>query len=269
MLIYPKINPIAIQIASFKVYWYGIMYMLSFMWFAIAAKLRIKKYPHEFLNNKLIDDLLFYAAIGVIVGGRLGYCFFYQTEFYINHPIDILKTWQGGMSFHGGLIGVLLAIYLFARYHKQNFFVIADFVAMFIPVCLLLGRLGNFINAELPGRFVSNPHLWWATIYPNSGSLLPRHPSSVYEMLGEGVLLSIILFYYANKERRVSSISGVFLLSYGVIRFILEYFRMPDSFLSDLVNEFGISMGQILSTPMIILGLIVLYYSKFQTIRKI
>lgn len=260
MLVYPKLNPVALSLGKIKVYWYGIMYMLSFLLFLLGGKWRIKKYGNPFLTSKLIDDLMFYCALGVVIGGRLGYCLFYQPMHFLTHPLDIFKTWEGGMSFHGGMLGVFVAIYLFTRKHKQGFFRIGDFIAIFIPPCLLFGRIGNFINGELPGKFVTSD-LPWAMIYPQSGSMLPRHPSSLYEALGEGVLLFLILWIYANKPRKSGQISGVFLIGYGVIRFLIEYVRAPDAFLVEFTQATGLSMGQWLCIPMIIAGVIILFYA--------
>jgi len=260
MLIYPKLNPVAFSIGSIKVHWYGIMYMVGFLYFLYVGKWRLKKYGHSFLTSTLIDDTLFYAAIGVVVGGRLGYCLFYQPSFYLLHPLNIIKTWDGGMSFHGGMLGVFIATYLFAKKHGHTFFELSDFIAPLVPMALFFGRIGNFINGELWGR-ITTSSIPWAMIYPQSGTMLPRHPSQLYEALGEGVLLTIILWIYASKPRKVGQTSGMFMMGYGTIRFCLEYFREPDSFLTDLVTKTGLSMGQWLCVPMILAGIIIYYYA--------
>jgi phosphatidylglycerol:prolipoprotein diacylglycerol transferase len=256
MLIYPNFNPVAFSIGGFKIHWYGIMYILGFMFFVVVGKWRVKYYEYKIINAKLIDDMLFYGVLGVIIGGRLGYCLFYQPQFYLTHPFDIVKTWNGGMSFHGGMLGVFVAIYLMAVKHKRNFFEYSDFIAPLIPAALFFGRLGNFINGELWGR-ITTATIPWAMIFPQSGSMLPRHPSQLYEALFEGVLLLIILWVYAHKQRKVGQISGVFMIGYGIIRFLLENFREPDSFLLSVPQHTGLTMGQWLCLPMILAGIII------------
>lgn len=257
---YPKMDPVAFSVGSLKVHWYGLMYMVAFLSFLYIAKFRLKKYGHSFLTSRLIDDTLFYAALGVVIGGRLGYCLFYQPAFYLAHPLDILKTWDGGMSFHGGMLGVFVAIYFFAKKNGHTFFELSDFIAPIIPITLFWGRIGNFINGELWGR-VTTAALPWAMIYPQSGNMLPRHPSEIYEALGEGVLLAIFLWVYTMKPRKIGQTSGMFMIGYGVVRFVLEYFRQPDIFLTNLEVKTHLSMGQWLSVPMIISGIIIYYWA--------
>ncbi|MEN9946503.1 MAG: hypothetical protein RLZZ293_889, partial [Pseudomonadota bacterium] len=211
------------------------------------------------LQEDMVDDLLFYAAIGVILGGRLGYCLFYQPSYYLTHPIDMVKTWDGGMSFHGGMLGVFVALYCYARKINSNFFVLSDFVAPFVPIGLMFGRIGNFINGELYGRFC-DPSLPWGMVFPQSGSNLPRHPSQIYEALSEGLILFLVLFIFTRKTRNLGQISGVFMLGYGITRFILEFFREPDAFATGIVKLTGLSLGQFYSLPMIIAGLIILFW---------
>ena len=256
MLIYPKMDPVALSIGSLKIHWYGLMYVMGFIFFIVVGKWRIKKYQIQHITPQLVDDMLFYGVLGVVLGGRLGYCLFYQPAYYLSHPLNILKTWDGGMSFHGGLIGVLIAIYCIATKNRRNFFEYSDFIAPLIPASLFFGRIGNFINGELWGR-ITTSNIPWAMIYPQSGSMQPRHPSELYEALGEGIIFIILLWIYANKPRKVGQVSGVFMIGYGCIRFILEYFRAPDSFLSDLPLRTGLSMGQWLCIPMIIAGIII------------
>lgn len=269
MLMYPHLNPVAFSIGSIKVHWYGIMYMLGFLAFLYIGKWRLKKYGHAYITPKIVDDFMFYGALGVVIGGRLGYCIFYQPAFYLMHPLNIIKTWDGGMSYHGGMLGVFFVTYIFARKLKCNFFDISDFVAPLIPFGLFFGRIGNFINGELWGR-VTTANIPWAMVYPQSGSMLPRHPSEIYEALGEGILLLIILWVYARKQRKVGQISGIFMISYGLIRFCLEYFRQPDAFLTSLESKTGLSMGQWLCLPMILAGMIIYYVAtKKAIVRKI
>jgi phosphatidylglycerol:prolipoprotein diacylglycerol transferase len=256
MLMYPKIDPVAFSIGGLKVHWYGMMYMIGFLFFLFVGKLRVKKYGHSFLTPKLIDDTLFYAALGVVIGGRLGYCLFYQPAFYLTHPLNIVKTWDGGMSFHGGMLGVFVAVYLFSRKHKGTFFELADFIAPIVPFTLFFGRIGNFINGELWGR-ITTANIPWAMVFPQSGSMLPRHPSQLYEALGEGIILGVFLMIYAHKPRKVGQTSGMFMIGYGLIRFIIEYFREPDAFLENFTKVTHLSMGQWLCAPMIIVGVII------------
>lgn len=253
---YPKLNPVAFSLGPLKVHWYGIMYMLGFLFFIVAGKWWVKKFKHPYITGKLVDDMLFYGVLGVVVGGRLGYCLFYQPSYYLAHPFNIIRTWDGGMSFHGGMIGVFVSTYILAYKHHRSFFEFSDFLAPLIPPSLFFGRIGNFINGELWGRIASG-NLPWGMVFPQSGTMLPRHPSQLYEALGEGVLLIIILWIYASKPRKVGQISGVFMIGYGCIRFVLEYFREPDAFLSYLPAKTGFSMGQWLCVPMIVAGIII------------
>ena len=266
MLIYPQINPVAVALGPFKIHWYGVMYMLGFTFFLVVGKWRIKQFNHPFITPKLIDDMLFYGVVGVVVGGRLGYCLFYQPAYYLMHPINIVKTWDGGMSFHGGLLGVILASYLVARKQKRNLIEITDFLSPLMPAALFFGRIGNFINGELWGR-ITTSSMPWIMIFPQSGSMLPRHPSQLYEALGEGILLFIIVWIYASKPRKVGQTSGVFMMGYGCIRFIIEYYRQPDSFLVNVPQHTGLTMGQWLCIPMILVGVITYYIATKKAIE--
>lgn len=248
MIPFPEINPVAIEIGPLKVHWYGLMYLLAFALVWVLGRYRIKKGMID-LTLQRFEDLIFYGVLGVIVGGRLGYIFFYQPSFYLSHPLEIFSIWDGGMSFHGGLIGVLLAMYLFGQKEGKTFFEVADFIAPLVPLGLASGRLGNFINGELWGRPADVP---WAMIFPGAGNI-PRHPSQLYQMLLEGILLFIILWIFSSKKRPVGQVSAVFLMGYGVFRFIAEYTREPDSYLGFLA--LGFSMGQWLSIPMILAGI--------------
>ncbi|MBX9597662.1 MAG: prolipoprotein diacylglyceryl transferase [Burkholderiales bacterium] len=259
MLMYPHIDPVALSFGPIKLHWYGVMYLLGFLFFLYGGKWRIGKFGHPVLTQKMIDDFLFYGALGVILGGRLGYCLFYRPDYYLSHPLEIIKTWDGGMSFHGGMLGVFVAVYLFARKINSNFFVISDFIAPFIPVCLMFGRLGNFINGELWGRF-SSPDLPWGMVFPASGSMLPRHPSQLYEAFAEGVVLFLILLIFTSKPRKLGQTSGVFMIGYGLARFVLEFFREPDAFATGIVASTGLSLGQFYSFPMIIAGVIIFWW---------
>ncbi|QWD87445.1 prolipoprotein diacylglyceryl transferase [Polynucleobacter paludilacus] len=250
MLIHPQFDPAAIRIGSFAIHWYGLMYLMAFFQFLLLGRLRIRSPQYQTLgwSYKDLEDLLFAGVLGVVLGGRLGYTLFYQPGFYLAHPFNILKLWEGGMSFHGGLLGVILAMLWFAHRHKTTFFMVSDLVAPLVPFGLAFGRLGNFINGELWGRPTDLP---WAMIFPQV-DMLPRHPSQIYQLFGEGLLLGIILWIFSSKPRPLGQVSGLFLLGYGVCRFLAEFAREPDAFLGLL--GMGLSMGQWLSLPMIFLG---------------
>ena len=254
MIPFPQINPVAIEIGPLKVHWYGLMYLIAFALVWLLGRYRIKKGMLD-ITLKRFEDLIFYGVLGVILGGRLGYVLFYQPSFYLTHPLEIFSIWDGGMSFHGGLLGVLLAMYLFARKENKTFFEIADFIAPLVPLGLACGRLGNFINGELWGRPSDVP---WAMIFPGAGNLA-RHPSQLYQMMLEGILLFIILWFFSGKKRPVGQVSAVFLIGYGFFRFIAEYTREPDSYLGTLA--LGFSMGQWLSIPMILAGILLYIFS--------
>ena len=251
MLIHPEFDPAVIRIGSFAIHWYGLMYLLAFAQFLLLGRLRIRTLRYQSLgwSYKDLEDLLFVGVLGVVLGGRLGYTLFYMPGYYFANPLSIFKIWEGGMSFHGGLLGVLLALFWFAYRRKVSFFVVSDLVAQLVPFGLAFGRLGNFINGELWGRPTDLP---WAMVFPMVDSI-PRHPSQIYQLLGEGICLGIILWIYSSKPRRVGQISGLFLLGYGVCRFLAEFAREPDAFLGLL--GLGLSMGQWLSLPMIFFGI--------------
>jgi len=256
MLIHPMPDPIAFSIGPLQVHWYGLMYLLAFVQFLILGRMRIRQ-PHIAAagwKKEDLDDMLFYGALGVIIGGRLGEVLFYDPAYYFAHPADIIAVWKGGMSFHGGFLGVLFAMYLWGRRHDRLLMDIMDFIAPLVPLGYAAGRLGNFINAELPGR-IADPSLPWAMIWPHVDSL-PRHPSPIYQMLVDGILLFVILWFFARKPRPRMAVAGMFSLLYGCARFFTEYFRMPDYDVS--FAGITISAGQMLSAPMIVLGLILL-----------
>lgn len=257
-LIHPDINPIALKVGPLAIHWYGLMYLIGFLAAWLLGRYRIKHQPWVGFNIKELEDVIFYSVLGVIVGGRLGYVLFYKHDYYLSHPLEILYVWQGGMSFHGGFLGVLVAMWWFCRKFKKNWLTTMDFVAPLVPIGLATGRLGNFINGELPGRQTDVP---WGMIFPHVDKVV-RHPSQLYQFALEGLTLFIILWIYSLKPRPRGSIAGVFLLGYGTFRFIAEYFREPDDFLGLL--QLGLSMGQWLSLPMIIggIGLIMWSYKK-------
>jgi phosphatidylglycerol:prolipoprotein diacylglycerol transferase len=256
MLLYPKINPIALSIGPLKIHWYGIMYLIGFILAWFIANYRVKRLKLDWTRVQ-IEDLIFYAALGIILGGRIGYMFFYNFSTWVAHPLEIFKIWEGGMSFHGGLIGVIVALTLFAKRFKKDFLVVADFTAPLVPLGLAAGRIGNFINGELWGRPSDAP---WAMVFPQA-DYLARHPSQLYEFAFEGLILFGILFFYSLKPHKKGQIMAMFLLVYGVMRFSLEYFREPDNQLGFIMDT--LTMGQLLSIPMIIAGLIIWTYQEY------
>lgn len=256
MLIHPLPNPIAFTIGPFRVYWYGLMYLLAFTQFIILGRLRIQQSHIQVIGwtKHDLDNILSYGVIAVIVGGRLGEVLFYHPTYYVLHPREIIAIWRGGMSFHGGFLGVLIAMYIWSSKSKYKFLDTMDFIAPMIPLGYAAGRLGNFINAELPGRYITNINLPWAMIWPNIDAM-PRHPSPIYQML-TGILLFIILWVFASTKRPKMAVAGMFSTLYGFMRFFTEYFRTPDYNIT--FNNITISAGQMLSIPMIILGLILI-----------
>ena len=257
MLIHPEINPVALQLGPLAIHWYGLTYLAAFGLFFFLATLRLRHQPYASITGpgawvrRDIEDILFLGVMGVVIGGRLGYCLFYKPAYYAAHPLEIFYVWQGGMSFHGGMLGVLASQLWFAHSRKRPWLQVMDFIAPCVPTGLAAGRVGNFINGELWGRF-SSPDLPWGMVFKNSGSMLPRHPSQVYQFLLEGLLLFVLLWLYARKPRKMGQVSGAFLLGYGVFRFIAEFFREPDDYLGLLT--LGMSMGQWLCVPMIVAG---------------
>jgi len=255
MLVHPQFDPIAVQIGPLAVRWYGLMYLVGFALVWVAARYRISRNPGGIWSQKDFDDALFYGILGTILGGRLGYILFYKFGDYLLEPWKILYVWEGGMSFHGGFLGVVLAMWWFARSRKQDWLAITDFIAPFVPLGLATGRIGNFINAELWGRPADVP---WAMVFPNVDRLA-RHPSQLYEFALEGVVLFAILWWFSAKPRPRGAVSALFLIGYGVFRFAVEFTREPDSFLGLLT--LGFSMGQWLSLPMTVFGIAMLVWA--------
>jgi len=249
MLIYPHINPVAFSLGPLQVHWYGIMYLLAFTSAWFLAQWRVKHYHLDWTPEQ-IGDLIFYGALGIILGGRLGYMLFYNTQQWMNHPLSLFKVWQGGMSFHGGLLGVIVAALLFVRKTKKSFFQVADFITPLVPLGLAFGRLGNFINGELWGRVTTMP---WGMVFPAVDDQ-PRHPSQLYEFGLEGVVLFILVWWYAARPRPAGCVSGVFLMGYAVSRLIVECFRQPDTQMGYVAFN-CLTMGQVLSIPMLLVGL--------------
>ncbi|HEU0198125.1 MAG TPA: prolipoprotein diacylglyceryl transferase [Nevskiaceae bacterium] len=261
MIPFPDINPVAIKLGPLKVHWYGLMYLLGFYGCWWLGTRRARK-PHVNWPKERVGDLLFYVVLGVILGGRIGYMLFYaytpegQWLEWL-HPLMIFQVWDGGMSFHGGLIGVVVAMIVFARRVRLPFWEVADFVAVLVPFGLFTGRIGNFINGELWGKVTSLP---WGMVFPRAGDGLPHQPTELYEALFEGILLLAFLWWFGRRPRPRMALAALFLLGYGVVRFAVEFVRLPDP-------QFGylfwgwVTMGQVLSTPMILGGLGLLVYA--------
>ncbi|QJC28369.1 prolipoprotein diacylglyceryl transferase [Enterobacteriaceae endosymbiont of Plateumaris braccata] len=273
-LSFPKINPIAITIYGINIYWYSLMYLFSFLFVINMSK--YKSHSDLYWNNKKNEILLYLSFIGLLLGGRLGYVLFYNLQYFLVHPIFLFRVREGGMSFHGGLIGVVFVIFIYSLYQKKNFLQLTDFIVPLVPFGLGMGRIANFINCELWGRVTIN--IPWAIIFPNSTKSdlmyiqnhpnfiylfikygnLPRHPSQIYEFLLEGLILFIILNVKFVKKKTLGYNTSIFLLFYGIFRIFVEFFRDPDVQLGFFYNY--ITMGQILSLPMVFIGLLMLYF---------
>lgn len=254
MLQHPQIDPVALQLGPIAVHWYGLMYLLGFAAVWLLGRRRIRQGRTD-LSTRDLEDIIFYSVLGVVAGGRLGYALLYKPGYYLSHPLEILYLWEGGMSFHGGLIGVIVVLLWYAHSRKRHLLDIGDFIAPMIPLGLAAGRWGNFVNGELWGRPTDLP---WGMVFPYVDAL-PRHPSQLYQMALEGLLLFAFLWWYSSKPRRRGQVSGMFLLGYGAARFIVEFTREPDDFLGLLAA--GLSMGQLLSIPMMLAGALILWKS--------
>lgn len=258
MLIHPLPDPIAFTLGPVSIHWYGIMYGVALLQFLLLGKLRVKQ-PHikaQGWVNDHLADLVFLGMIGVIVGGRLGEVFFYNPAYYFANPLEIFKIWKPGMSYHGGFLGVMVAMFVWSRKQGKALGDVYDFIAPLVPLGYAAGRIGNFINAELPGRMAS-ADLPWAMVWPNV--TYPVHPSPLYQCLVDGILLFVILWIFARKQRPRWAVGGAYTLLYGCARFITEYFRTPDY--EVMLPGFTISSGQMLSLPMIAVGLAVIIWA--------
>lgn len=260
MLQFPNFDPVAIRLGPLAIHWYGLMYLTAFASAWLLGRWRIS-HGKTRLTLKDLEDIIFYGVLGVIVGGRLGYVVFYKPIYYLSHPVEIFYLWEGGMSFHGGLLGVLAMVTWLARSRKYKWLEVSDFVAPLIPLGLAAGRLGNFINGELWGRPST---LSWSMVFPQSGDGIARHPSQLYQLGLEGLLLFALVWWFANKPRPTGQVSAVFMMGYGFFRFIAEYAREPDDFLGLLAAS--LSMGQWLSLPMIAAGAVLFKLSRQKTI---
>ncbi|MGL4766907.1 MAG: prolipoprotein diacylglyceryl transferase [Formosimonas sp.] len=282
---HPHFDPVAftVPLIDWPVHWYGITYLVAFGLFLLLGKYRARRLPLLGFRPIELDDILFYGVIGVILGGRLGYVLFYKLGDYLAHPLDIFKVWQGGMSFHGGFLGVMFAMWWYSRKTSRSFWQVTDFISPLVPLGLACGRWGNFMNGELWGR-VSDQAYSWLMVFPtaqsadeqllaatpslldnpaiaaayNSLAGLPRHPSQIYQLLGEGLILFVVLWWFARKARPTGAVTAVFLAGYGILRFLAEFAREPDDYLGLFA---GLSMGQILSLPMIAAGVALLIWA--------
>ncbi len=274
-LTFPDLDPVFFSLGPLSLHWYGLMYLAGFLFSLFLARHRVKKEGSGWTINE-VENLLYAGFLGIFIGGRIGYVLFYNFSLFIDNPLYLFKVWEGGMSFHGGLMGAICVMLWFAHRTGRHFFQVADFIAPLIPFGLGAGRLGNFINGELWGRVTTE--VPWAMLFPGSlredraiaatdpqwqsvldnYGLLPRHPSQLYEMFLEGVVLFLILNLFVRRSRPMGSVSGLFLMLYGVFRIIVEYFRQPDSQLGLLG---GFSMGQILSVPMVMVGIVMIFWA--------
>jgi phosphatidylglycerol:prolipoprotein diacylglycerol transferase len=249
MLVHPEFDPIALQIGPLAIRWYGLMYLLAFLLVLVLGRWRINHHRWTAWTPQMLDDVLFYGVLGVVLGGRLGYVLFYKFGDYVADPLAIFKVWEGGMSFHGGFLGVIIAMLIFARRRGISWLAVTDFIAPLVPLGLGAGRIGNFINGELWGKASDLP---WAMVFPQVDDI-PRHPSQLYQFALEGIALFAILWLFARRPRPTGAVSALFLIGYGAFRFLAEFAREPDSFLGPLA--LGLSMGQWLSLPMVVAGL--------------
>ena len=255
--IQPAIDPIIFSIGIIDIRWYSLAYIIGIL-FGVSLIKRLNKFKGNLITNKVIDSFLIWAVIGIIVGGRVGYVLFYQTKLFLNNPFYLLEIWNGGMSFHGGLLGVIFSIYFFSKYKKISFLYLSDLVSVVAPIGLFLGRIANFINSELIGR---PTEFYISVIYPSIDNI-PRHPSQLYEAFFEGLILFIILIsiFLRNRDtKNFGALSGIFLLNYGIFRFIIEYLREPDENLGLIFNY--ITMGQLLCLPLLFFGILLIYYN--------
>ncbi len=255
MLQYPQIDPVAVQLGPVAIHWYGLTYLFAFLAGWWLAKYRASR-PGSGWQPAEIGDIVFYIVLGVVIGGKLGSALFYQTEQLLSDPLRTLNPMNGGMSFHGGFLGVLVAFWLYGRSTNRTFFQVADFIAPAFPIGLGAGRVGNFINGELWGRVTDVP---WAMVYPHVDSQ-PRHPNQIYQIIGEGVILFLLVWWFSSKPRPRMAVSGFFVMCYGIYRFLVEFVREPDGHLGFIALDW-LTMGQVLSVPMILVGMALLFFA--------
>lgn len=263
MWTYPEIDPVAFSLGPVSVHWYGLMYLLAFVT-AWLIGVQSAKRAWSPVSPKQVEDLVFYAALGVVLGGRFGYVFFYNFDTFLDDPLWLFRVWEGGMSFHGGLLGVIAAMALYARKLNQPFLKVMDYVAPLVPPGLFFGRIGNFIGGELWGR---ETDVSWAMVFPDDPEKLSRHPSQLYEAFLEGLVIFIVLYWYSRKPRPQGAICALFVFLYGLFRFVVEFYREPDAHIQfDLFD--WVTRGQILSAPMIVVGLAVFIWAYFHHSKK-
>ncbi|VAW76853.1 Prolipoprotein diacylglyceryl transferase [hydrothermal vent metagenome] len=255
MLTYPNIDPVLVSFGPFAIHWYGMMYLIGFLAVWWLGTMRARK-PGSGWKPEEISDMLFYGALGVILGGRIGYVLFYNFGLFVDDPLMILRIWQGGMSFHGGMLGVFFAMWLYGRKTGRTFYQVSDVFAPYVPIGLGAGRIGNFINLELWGRPTDLP---WGMVFPSVDNI-PRHPSMLYEAFLEGLVLFLILWFYSAKPRARRAVSGMFMLFYGIFRFAVEFVRLPDEHIGYLAFNW-VTMGHVLSAPMILFGIYLLWWA--------
>lgn len=263
MLVYPQLDPIAISIGPLAVHWYGLMYLLGFFLFVVLGRYRIRHQKNCVFTQEMLDDALFFGVLGVVLGGRLGQVLFYEPGYFLQHPLEIFAIWHGGMSFHGGFLGVFVAMLWLARKYKLSWLAVTDFVVPLVPLGLGAGRIGNFINGELWGRPTD---VSWGMVFPYVDNL-PRHPSQLYEFALEGFALFVLIWLYSAKPRPMGAVTGMFMIGYGVFRSFCEFFREPDDGFLGLMT-FGVSMGQWLSLPMIVMGAVLVFWA-YQQNKKL
>lgn len=256
MLVHPQFDPVAIHLGPFGIHWYGLMYLLGFMVFIWLGRMRLRKLDQTGWDEKFLDDLLFYGVLGVVLGGRLGEVLFYDPGYYFSHPLKIFAVWEGGMSFHGGFLGVLIAMTLFAKKRGIALLALLDFIAPLVPPGLGFGRIGNFINGELWGRPTDVP---WGMVFPQVDNV-PRHPSQLYEFALEGLLLFALLWWFGSRRLPLGMLTGLGIAAYGCFRFLGEFTRNPDDGIFGYLT-FGISMGQWLSLPMVLAGIAMMVWA--------
>jgi len=260
MLVHPQIDPVALSLGPLSIHWYGLMYLIGFVLFILLGRYRIRRNPQSVFTNDMLDDALFYGMLGVVLGGRLGHVLFYQFGYYVENPLLIFAIWEGGMSFHGGFLGVLFSMMLLARKYKIHWLAVTDFIVPLVPLGLGAGRVGNFINAELWGRPTD---VSWGMVFPYVDEL-PRHPSQLYQFALEGVVLFLLVWIYSAKPRAMGAVTGMFMIGYGVLRSFAEFYREPeDGFMG--IATLGVTMGQWLSLPMILAGVAAMLWASRQT----